>query len=162
MTEERLLKRIVYWQSPEDAERRRADIGAYTESVYADISNLFNTRRGSLPHLPGFGLPDITEIYSDIPDSVMKLRKSLREAVEQGAARRARRGGFEQGWKVMAVKVRTDAPSEHWVFLPAFALIAFVYFNQRRRMRPPAGLVAPAAAEATKSWVCSAETLIST
>jgi hypothetical protein len=55
---------------------------------------------------------------------------------------RAKRGGFEQGWKVKAVKVRTEAPSEHWVFLPGFALIAFVYFNQRRRMRPPAGRVA--------------------
>ena len=51
---------------------------------------------------------------------------------------RAKRGGFEQGWKVDGVKVRTDAPSEHWVFIPAFAIIAFVYFNQRRRMRPGA------------------------
>jgi TRAP transporter 4TM/12TM fusion protein len=51
---------------------------------------------------------------------------------------RAKRGGFEQGWKVVGVKVRADAPSEHWVFIPAFAIIAFVYFNQRRRMRPPA------------------------
>jgi hypothetical protein len=58
---------------------------------------------------------------------------------------RARRGGFEQGWKVTAVKVRSDAPSEHWVFIPAFAIIAFVWFNQRRRMRPPpAGVAQPA------------------
>jgi Domain of unknown function (DUF3394) len=48
---------------------------------------------------------------------------------------RARRGGFEQGWKIVGVKVRTDAPSEHWVFIPGLAIIAFVYFNQRRRMR---------------------------
>ena len=59
---------------------------------------------------------------------------------------RAKRGGFEQGWKVKAVKVRTDAPSEHWVFIPAYALIAFVFFNQRRRMRPPAGAAVPVAA----------------
>ncbi len=51
---------------------------------------------------------------------------------------RAKRGGFEQGWKVTAVKVRTDAPSEHWVFIPALAIIAFVYFNQRRRLGAPA------------------------
>jgi hypothetical protein len=61
---------------------------------------------------------------------------------------RAKRGGFEQGWKVTAVKVRTDAPSEHWVFIPAFAIIAFVYFNQRRRMRPPATGAVPAPATA--------------
>jgi TRAP transporter 4TM/12TM fusion protein len=46
---------------------------------------------------------------------------------------RAKRGGFEQGWQVKEVKVRSDAPSEHWVFIPAFAVIAFVFFLQRRR-----------------------------
>ncbi len=46
---------------------------------------------------------------------------------------RAKRGGFEQGWKVAEVKVRSEAPSEHWVFVPAFAFIGFVYFLQRRR-----------------------------
>jgi hypothetical protein len=47
---------------------------------------------------------------------------------------RARRGGIEQGWKVKAVQVPSDAPTSHWVFIPALAIIAFVYFNQRRRM----------------------------
>jgi hypothetical protein len=59
---------------------------------------------------------------------------------------RAKRGGIEQGWKVKAVKVRTDAPSEHWVFIPAYAIVAFVFFNQRRRLRPPAGVGAMAPA----------------
>ncbi|HEX4943248.1 MAG TPA: TRAP transporter permease [Usitatibacteraceae bacterium] len=49
---------------------------------------------------------------------------------------RAKRGGFEQGWKVREIKVRSDAPSEHWVFIPGFALIALVFYLQRRRMRP--------------------------
>ena len=49
---------------------------------------------------------------------------------------RARRGGFEQGWKVVAVKVPADSPSEHWVFIPAIAIIALVYFTQRRRAQP--------------------------
>ena len=50
---------------------------------------------------------------------------------------RARRGGFEQGWKVLAVKTRTQAPSQHWIFLPALVIIGLVFFNQRRRMRSP-------------------------
>jgi TRAP transporter 4TM/12TM fusion protein len=62
---------------------------------------------------------------------------------------RAKRGGFEQGWKIAAVKTRTDAPSEHWVFIPAIAIIAFVFFLQRRRVRVGGGDVpvgtAPAA-----------------
>jgi hypothetical protein len=73
----------------------------------------------------------------------------LGEEVRVGTVKfgsRAKRGGFEQGWKLVGVKVRTDAPSEHWVFVPAFAIIAFVFFNQRRRLRPPAGRPVPAAA----------------
>ncbi|MCW5593295.1 MAG: TRAP transporter permease [Burkholderiales bacterium] len=57
---------------------------------------------------------------------------------------RAKRGGFEQGWQVKEVKVRSDAPSEHWVFIPAFALIAFVWVLQRRRTLPGGGVPVPA------------------
>jgi TRAP transporter 4TM/12TM fusion protein len=49
---------------------------------------------------------------------------------------RARKSGFEQGFKVAAVKVPTDRPSEHWVYIPALALIALVWFLQRSRERP--------------------------
>jgi TRAP transporter 4TM/12TM fusion protein len=50
---------------------------------------------------------------------------------------RAKKSGFEQGFKVAAVKVPTDRPSEHWVYIPALALIAFVWFLQRARSRSP-------------------------
>ncbi|HEX9182021.1 MAG TPA: TRAP transporter permease [Burkholderiales bacterium] len=49
---------------------------------------------------------------------------------------RAKKSGFEQGFKVGAVKVPSDRPSEHWVYIPALALVAFVYFLQRARRRP--------------------------
>lgn len=49
---------------------------------------------------------------------------------------RAKKSGFEQGFEVSAVKVPTQRPSEHWVYIPALALIAFVYFLQRRRTAP--------------------------
>jgi TRAP transporter 4TM/12TM fusion protein len=58
-------------------------------------------------------------------------------AVRFGSA--ARKSGFEQGFDVAAVKVSTDRPSEHWVYIPALALVAFVWFLQRartRRVRP--------------------------
>jgi TRAP transporter 4TM/12TM fusion protein len=48
---------------------------------------------------------------------------------------RARKSGFEQGFKVAAVKVATERPSEHWVYLPALALVAFIWFLQRARTR---------------------------
>jgi len=49
---------------------------------------------------------------------------------------RAKKSGFEQGFKVAAIKVPTVRPSVHWVYIPALALVAFIYFLQRARMRP--------------------------
>ncbi|MEM1125509.1 MAG: type VI secretion system baseplate subunit TssE, partial [Bacteroidota bacterium] len=37
---------------------------------------------GSIAHLPRYGLPDITEVYRDIPDSIAKLRGAISEAME--------------------------------------------------------------------------------
>ncbi len=54
---------------------------------------------------------------------------------------RAKRGGFEQGWVVKEIRVPSEAPSPHWVFLPAVLLVACIYFLQRRRLirRPSSG-----------------------
>jgi hypothetical protein len=63
---------------------------------------------------------------------------ALGENVRVAAVRfgsRAKKSGFEQGFDVAAVKVPTDRPSEHWVYVPALALVAFVYFLQRSRVR---------------------------
>src|SRR5687768_3070027 len=49
---------------------------------------------------------------------------------------RAKKSGFDQGFKVAAVKVPSDRPSEHWVYIPALALVALVWFLQRARERP--------------------------
>jgi hypothetical protein len=48
---------------------------------------------------------------------------------------RAKKSGFEPGWKVGALKVPTDRPSEFWVYIPALALAALIYFLQRVRLR---------------------------
>ena len=48
---------------------------------------------------------------------------------------RAKKSGFEQGWKVTGVQVPADRPSPHWVYLPALVLVMLVFFMQRLRMR---------------------------
>jgi TRAP transporter 4TM/12TM fusion protein len=71
--------------------------------------------------------------------------------VQVGAVKfgsRAKRGGFESGWDVDAVKVPTGAPSPHWFYLPALLLIGLVWWNQGRRM-PPARLSPTALSPAT-------------
>ena len=56
--------------------------GALVQSVIDNLGRLLNTRRGSVGHLPEYGLPDLTEIYRDVPESIEALRRAVREAVE--------------------------------------------------------------------------------
>ena len=62
----------------------------------------------------------------------------LGEQLQIGAVKfgsRAAKGGFEQGWDVVDVQVRTDRPSSHWFYLPAIALTWLVWVVQGRRKR---------------------------
>jgi type VI secretion system protein len=52
-------------------------------SVLDHLRRLFNTREGGLPHLSGYGLPDISEIYRSMPDSMEQLRTALERAVSR-------------------------------------------------------------------------------
>ena len=64
----------------------------------------------------------------------------LGDSVQVGAVKfgsRARKGGFESGWDVAAVKVPTERPSPHWFYLPGLLLAGLVWWNQGRRMRSP-------------------------
>jgi type VI secretion system protein len=51
-------------------------------SIREHLAALFNTRRGSIFHLPDYGLPDITEICDNMPESIDTLRKAIKETVE--------------------------------------------------------------------------------
>jgi len=83
---------------------------------------------------PGDGRRRLTEAGL----SVQVLGDEVRTtAVKFGS--RAKKSGFEQGWKVAAIKVPNDRPSPYWVFLPALALVAFVFFLQRARSRRSSG-----------------------
>jgi hypothetical protein len=52
---------------------------------------------------------------------------------------RAKKSGFEQGWKILGVKVPAQRPSQHWLYIPALLMILVVAFAQRRRVRPALG-----------------------
>jgi TRAP transporter 4TM/12TM fusion protein len=47
----------------------------------------------------------------------------------------AQKSGLEQGFRVAAIEVPNERPSEHWVYVPALALVAFVWFAQHARLR---------------------------
>lgn len=51
-------------------------------SIISNLSHLLNARRGTIPHVPTYGLPDISEVYRDMPDSIDDLQRSILEAVK--------------------------------------------------------------------------------
>ena len=52
-------------------------------SVLDNLNRMFNTRKGSIAHLPDYGLPDITQVYRELPYSVEGLRQSIKATVER-------------------------------------------------------------------------------
>ncbi|PLC54561.1 C4-dicarboxylate ABC transporter [Pollutimonas nitritireducens] len=58
----------------------------------------------------------------------------------------ARRAGWEQGWNITEIKVPNPSrPSEFWFYIPAFLILALVWFLQGRRSRADRTLLPDAA-----------------
>jgi len=51
-------------------------------SIVDNLDRLFNTRRGTIQHMADYGLPAISEIYRDLPESIPELESAIRVAVE--------------------------------------------------------------------------------
>jgi type VI secretion system protein len=51
------------------------------QSVQDHLARLLNARQGVLSHLPDYGLPDITEIYGDLPYTVGDLRAAIEKCI---------------------------------------------------------------------------------
>lgn len=55
---------------------------ATLDSVQQHLHRLFNARRGSLVHLPDYGLPDLGAIYENLPYSVVDLAQQVQHLIE--------------------------------------------------------------------------------
>ncbi len=82
--------------------------GRRTRSIMDHLQRLFNTREGSLPHLPGYGLPDMSQVYRNMPEGVDYLRECIRETVERYEPRLT---------KVKVTRPETDARDGRLVFV---------------------------------------------
>lgn len=51
-------------------------------SVVSNLNRLFNTRRGTVGHLPDYGLPDMLTVYRDSPQSADELRRAVKKSIE--------------------------------------------------------------------------------
>jgi len=52
------------------------------QSVVSNLTRLFNTRRGAVPHRPDYGLPDLFSVYRNAGSSVDDLRTAIQESIE--------------------------------------------------------------------------------
>jgi type VI secretion system protein len=52
-------------------------------SIRNNLKMILNTRRDTLPHLPDYGLPDISVVYKDFPDSLESVRRAIANAIEK-------------------------------------------------------------------------------
>ena len=61
----------------------KADEDSLARAVREHLGLLLNTRQGSILHLPDYGLPDLSIVYSEYPDSVEFLRRSIKNTIEK-------------------------------------------------------------------------------
>ena len=52
-------------------------------SITTHLKRLLNSRQGSLPHMPDYGLPEITEIYQGLPYSINDLIAAIKNAIKK-------------------------------------------------------------------------------
>lgn len=60
------------------------------QSIRDHLVLLLNTRQGSVPHLPDYGLPDLSIVYNSFPESIEFLRRSIEDAIKRYEPRLAR------------------------------------------------------------------------
>ncbi len=80
------------WVSPsvidvlsEESDRSRTNLDTLEElvieSVGRNLADLLNTRQGSVPHLPDYGLPDFSRIYARESGCIEFLRQSIEQCI---------------------------------------------------------------------------------
>ena len=52
-------------------------------SIKDNLTRIFNTREGLLPHLKDYGLPDISEIYRTMPHGIERLESAIITTIEK-------------------------------------------------------------------------------
>lgn len=75
------------------------DHGGRVQSIKEHLAILLNTRRGSIPHLPDYGLPESTQVSMKDRISISGFGKALEETVRKYEPRltRVRVRSMEQG-----------------------------------------------------------------
>lgn len=80
------------------------------QSIRDNLIRLFNTRRGSIRHLPSYGLPDLSSVASDTSELIAALWENVRL--------------YEPRLRLLDVKKREESDDKASVFELTFDLVA--------------------------------------
>lgn len=61
----------------------RTDIGELRDSVILHLKKLLNTRQGSVPIQPEYGMPDLSEFINLFPESITKMQATIASVIEK-------------------------------------------------------------------------------
>ncbi|MDH5692166.1 MAG: type VI secretion system baseplate subunit TssE [Gammaproteobacteria bacterium] len=87
--EERFLERIEH-ANPSDKYRTNADPKRVARSVLEHLMRVLNSRQGSVPIAPDYGLPDFNDLVTRMPDSIMELKREIKKCIEKYEPRLSR------------------------------------------------------------------------
>ncbi len=87
--EQSLFERL---QNPDAAGgyKLKINVNKAADSVLTHLRNMLNTRQGSVPTLPGYGLPDFNDIASNFPDAIFELRRVIKQSIDHYEPRLSR------------------------------------------------------------------------
>lgn len=66
-------REVIYHENNREAERRL--------SIQTYLTQLLNARQGSIAHLPDYVLPDISEVYAELPYSQQTLIDAIHRVI---------------------------------------------------------------------------------
>lgn len=82
MREDRLLDRIRTWEE-KPPQRSKEDPRRTVDSVLGHLQRILNTRQDSVPIAADFGMPDLTDLHSNYPDSMRWFLKAIKQTIQK-------------------------------------------------------------------------------
>lgn len=82
MREERLIERIRSWNKAPDR-RGGPDPKRMIDSIVRHLERMLNTRRGSAQIGEDYGIPDVTDLTSGLPDTLRDLERMIRNMIQK-------------------------------------------------------------------------------